>query len=210
MFFKGSLGKTKTREVVSSGVKLIVGLGNPGGKYKNSRHNFGFMVVEAFAKELKCSFEKRPPLESLIAGSDIGGISMLLALPSTFMNLSGRAVEAIIRRRKIAISDLIVVCDDINLEFGVIRLKPKGSSGGHNGLANIIDRLGSSEFARLRMGIRGDSFGGLDLSDYVLSDFSKKEKRLLDGIVGEAVDCLKTWVEKGTAGAMNKFNQRSN
>ncbi|MDP1852976.1 MAG: aminoacyl-tRNA hydrolase [Candidatus Omnitrophota bacterium] len=209
MFLKGSSGKIKTREVISSAVKLIVGLGNPGGKYKNSRHNFGFKVVEALAEELKCSFKKRLSLESFMAEADIGGISVLLALPFTFMNLSGRAVEAIITRRKIAIFDLIVVCDDVNLEFSVIRLRPKGSSGGHNGLANIIDRLGSSEFARLRMGIRGGSLGELDLSGYVLSDFNKKEKILLEDIIGEAVGCLKMWVEEGITGAMNKFSQRS-
>lgn len=188
-------------------MKLIVGLGNPGRKYKNSRHNLGYKAVERLAKELSCSFKKKLSLESLLAEAKIKDEKVILALPITFMNLSGRAVKALIKKKNIVISDLLVVYDEASLDFGVMRIRLKGSSSGHKGLANIIEELGTNEFCRLRLGIKGDSLkGNIDLSEYVLSEFNKGEKTCLSGFVGSAVECLKTWALEGVNQAMNRFN----
>lgn len=188
-------------------MKLIVGLGNPGRKYLNNRHNFGFMAVEALAKELKCPFKKKASSESLTAEGKINDERVILALPMTFMNLSGRAVKTIIKKNNIVISDLIIVYDEASLNFGSMRIRPKGSSGGHKGLANIIAELRTDEFCRLRLGIKGDSFKeNTDLREYVLSKFSKSERIKLDSLIGNAVGCLKTWVLDGINQAMNRFN----
>lgn len=195
------------RKVISNGVKLIVGLGNPGRKYKNSRHNLGYKVVERLSKELNSSFKKKLALESLLAEAKIEDKKVILALPITFMNLSGRAVKALIKKKNIVISDLLIVCDEASLGLGVVRIRPNGSSSGHKGLANIIEELGTNEFCRLRLGIKGDSLkGNIDLSEYVLSEFNKGEKTRLSSLVSSAVGCVKTWALEGVNQAMNRFN----
>lgn len=187
-------------------MKLIVGLGNPGAKYENNRHNFGFKVVEALSRDLKSSFKKNSSFACLVSEVSIAGEKVLLVKPQVFMNLSGRAVGALVEKKKVALRDLIVVYDDVSLDFGVIRLRPAGSSGGHNGTANIIKELGASGFARLRLGIKGEFLKDADLSRYVLADFTKSEKAGLKHIIDNARNCLEVWVRSGITEAMNKFN----
>lgn len=184
-------------------MKLIVGLGNPGIEYKFTRHNFGSFIIEALAQELGANFKRSIFAKSRIAKAIYHDEEILLLLPLTFMNLSGRAVNYILRKYKIALNDILVVCDDTNLDFGKIRIKPAGSDGGHNGLKSIISSLQSREFARLRIGIGS---AGKDLAKYVLEDFSKEEKKELKSYAESAVKACLLWIKSGIEEAMNKFN----
>lgn len=187
-------------------MKIIVGLGNPGLEYKATKHNIGFEVVKALAKEKKIKLNKR--LNFSIAGKGrIAGEDVLLILPQTFMNLSGRAVAEACGKDAEDIDKLIVVCDDINIELGRIRLKPGGSSGGHKGLASIISTLGKDNFARLRVGIATDAHKG-DITNYVLSPFKRKEMRNVTHVVTLAKDALICMMEDGIEKAMAKFNKK--
>lgn len=199
--------ETKAGVHISSKLKLIVGLGNPGKVYEYSRHNLGFIAVKSLALDLGCSFKKNEKFRSFIAKSDIGGLRVLLALPLTFMNLSGHAVKSIKVKNSIDIADIIVVCDDVSLNFGSIMIKPKGSSAGHNGLKSIISELGSDQFCRLKIGIKRDNVIA-DMSEYVLASFTKDEKSKLSDITSRALDCLKVWVNEGSEKAMSVFNRK--
>lgn len=189
-------------------MKLIVGLGNPGLKYAGTRHNIGFEVVKALARSHKAAFKKDSGAPALSTRFKIGREDVVLALPLSFMNLSGVAVAALLRRYKLGPADLLVVCDDLDLEFGRLKIKPKGSAGGHNGLSSIINCVLSDEFARLRIGI-GRPGGSLDAADYVLSRFHKEEKEEIRGLIDTALDCCSAWVLKGIAGSMNIFNRKN-
>jgi PTH1 family peptidyl-tRNA hydrolase len=190
-------------------VKLIVGLGNPGRAYIDSRHNIGFSVVKALGRNYKVAL-KSDHAFSLSGKGKIEGNSVIFALPLTFMNLSGIAVSALIKRYRIEPEDLLVICDDLDLEFGSVRIRPDGSSGGHKGLESIIRSLGSQDFARLRLGIgRPPRKGAGDTSDFVLSHFSKKEKEALKETIAEACSCCKVWAKKGVTESMNIFNRRN-
>lgn len=183
---------------------LIVGLGNPGAKYRNTRHNVGFRVVEALAERLDCAFNDRAG-DALLAEAWIGDESVTLAKPLTYMNRSGRAVEALLRRTGASHDTLLVVYDDVHLEAGRIRLRPKGSAGGHNGVQDVIDRLGSREFARLRVGV-GDDFAHGELVDYVLSPFSRAQRPLVEEAVTRSQEAIVTFVQEGLQPAMSRFN----
>ncbi len=188
-------------------MKLIVGLGNPGSRYIKTRHNLGTRVILELAKELDCSFKRKITLKSFIAKAEANDEDVMLAVPLTYMNLSGRAVKLLKYKKKIKPGNLIVVCDDINLDFGTIRIRPGGSSGGHNGLRSIAEELGTNQFTRLRIGIRNRSKVA-DLSKYVLSDFTKHEDRELCDIAAMSIECLKIWIKCGINSAMNKFNRK--
>jgi len=185
-----------------------VGLGNPGRIYTDTRHNIGFTVVKTLAKEHGVSLKKEKSIPALSGATQIDRHNVLLALPLSFMNLSGGAVKLLAEKYKVAPGDLLVVCDDLDLEFGRFKIRPNGSSGGHRGLASIIDALGRSEFCRLRIGI-GRPPAEKDAADFVLSPFLKKEKASLPGIIARAGDCCSEWVAKGAAQAMNAYNKRS-
>lgn len=189
-------------------MKLIVGLGNPGRQYADSRHNAGFQVVKALARECGASFKRDIGTASLSAQAKIEGKRAVLALPLTFMNLSGRAVSALRKKYKVGLSDVLVVCDDLDLEMGRLKLRPSGSSGGHRGLESIIESLGESGFCRLRLGI-GRPPRGEDAADFVLSPMSLKEKEAFQESVEKAARCCRMWVAQGAAEAMNAFNKRS-
>ena len=187
-------------------MKCIIGLGNPGLEYRFTKHNIGFEVVKTLAKESGIKINKRLHF-SLIGKGRIAGEDVLLVLPQTYMNLSGHAVGEIASHEVKDVRDLVVVCDDINIELGRIRLKSAGSSGGHKGLASIISTLGTNDFARLRVGIATDVHKG-DITNYVLSPFKRKEMRNVTHVVELAKDAITTMIENGIEKAMAKFNKR--
>ena len=187
-------------------MKLIVGLGNPGLEYRFTKHNIGFEVVKALAKENNIKLNKR--LHFSMAGKGrIAGEDVVLILPQTYMNLSGKAVGEACGAEQKVIRDLVIVCDDINIELGRIRLKPGGSSGGHKGLASIISTLRTDGFARLRVGIATEMHKG-DITNYVLTPFKRKEMRNAAHVIVLAKDALTCMVESGIDKAMAKFNKK--
>jgi len=189
-------------------MKLIVGLGNPGRDYIYSRHNIGFSVIKSLAQLHKISLKKDTGILSLNGKAKLGRQNVILALPLTFMNLSGIAVKLLIRKYKIDLDSLLVVCDDLDLEFGRQKIRPSGSSGGHQGLQSIIESLGSPEFSRLRIGI-GRPNTDINMAEYVLSPFSVREKEQVKDVIENAIQCCLTWMTKDIIIAMNIFNKRS-
>jgi len=185
-------------------MKLIVGLGNPGKKYETTRHNIGFVVVSALADKFKIKLNSKA-FKSLIGKGEILGEEIITVLPQCYMNNSGEAVALLLPRKKLRLKDLLVICDDVNLSLGIMRIRAKGSSGGHKGLESIIGRLGTSEFSRLRIGIGKKGLKG-NLSDYVLSPFNKKEMQVLDEIVDSAIACCEFWIREGAERAAHYFN----
>lgn len=189
-------------------MKLIVGLGNPGSVYAGSRHNVGFMAIKELCGEYKIALKKESGIQALSGKGRIDGQEVLLAEPLTFMNLSGTAVKALLKKYHAGLEELLVICDDVDLELGRMKIKPAGSSGGHRGLKSIIDSVGGRDFCRLRIGIdRPD--GCIDTAEYVLSDFTKKEKEALKAIIDKTTECCRIWVSQGPVESMNVFNRRS-
>jgi len=187
-------------------MKLIVGLGNPGSDYAESRHNIGFLVVRELAKRSGAVLKKERGVTCLSVKARLSGQIVLLAMPLTYMNLSGIAVASLLKKYKINLEGLLVACDDLDLEFGRPRLRPSGSSGGHRGLQSIMGSLRSKEFARLRIGI-GRPAKIIPPAEYVLLPFKKMEKVQLRQILETAADCCESWVTAGVAGTMNIFNK---
>jgi PTH1 family peptidyl-tRNA hydrolase len=185
-------------------VKLVVGLGNPGRKYDETRHNVGFDVVDLLAARHHLEWESAPT-DALIA--KWRAASVLLVKPLTFVNLSGHAVAELMRFYKVEREDIVVVVDDTNLDLGRLRARPSGSAGGHNGLKSIIGALGSEDFARLRVGVgRGDA--RRDLADHVLARFEPQERENVAEAVGRAADAAELFVTEGVAPVMNRFNRK--
>ncbi|MEI6288621.1 MAG: aminoacyl-tRNA hydrolase [bacterium] len=188
-------------------MKLIVGLGNPGPKYKNTWHNLGFLILENFQKEFNFSvFKKSAKLQAEISEGKIGNTKIILALPQTYMNNSGQSVSAIIKYYKINPLDIIVAHDDIDLPLGKIRLSKNSSAGGHNGIKSIIENLKTKEFARLKIGIATDKLEKVDVADYVLEKFGSDNKTKILEIKKTAVSALETAIKDGVERAMNLFN----
>jgi PTH1 family peptidyl-tRNA hydrolase len=183
-------------------VKLIVGLGNPGAKYRGTRHNIGFAVLDELAARRQVSFESAP-VDALIAKVR-GADEVLLAKPLTFMNASGEAVGALLRYYKIEIADLLVVVDDVQLPLGKLRARVRGSAGGHNGLKSIVAHVGDA-FSRLRIGVgRGDP--RRDLADHVLTRFDADEAAEVERVTARAADAAEMFVTSGIGAVMNGFN----
>ncbi len=183
-------------------MKLIVGLGNPGPKYEGTRHNIGFMVLEALGRRHRVRWRAD---HGLVAKAVIEDTECSLLRPMEFMNHSGAAVAALVQKKALAPQDVLIVCDDLDLPFEKLRLRASGSSGGHNGLKSIITALGSNEFSRLRMGI--DSPASSDATvDYVLSKFTPAQSKTLPDFIHHALDCVTSWVTEGAQAAMNRFN----
>lgn len=180
---------------------LIVGLGNPGSRYTGTRHNIGFTVAEALAERLRLSFRAGKG-EYLIAS---GAADTMLLKPLTYMNNSGMAVRHAVDYFDLACERVLIVFDDYQLPLGKLRLRPAGSDGGHNGMASVIQHLGTPTVPRLRVGI-GAAFGKGEMADYVLSTFSKAEQKLLPEIYDRAVEAALCFVKQGVQQAMNKFN----
>ncbi|REK17201.1 MAG: aminoacyl-tRNA hydrolase [Planctomycetota bacterium] len=185
-------------------MKLVVGLGNPGRKYKGTRHNVGFRVAAELASRHGQTKPKRA-FQGEVVEARIHDEKILLLCPHTLMNLSGGSVLAARDFYKIAGDELLIVSDDMNLPLAKLRFRGSGSSGGQKGLANIIQRLGTDEVPRLRIGIGGPP-GGRDAADWVLGRFTKKEAEEIDVAVACAADAVEVWVREGIAATMNRYN----
>ena len=187
-------------------MKLIVGLGNPGEGYANTRHNAGWMVLDAFAKKFRIDVTRHEK-ESMTGEGRVAGGAVKVAKPLTYMNLSGDAVRLLVNAYLDSPDDLIVVFDEIDLPLGKLRIKPSGSAGTHNGMRSIVETLGTENFARLRVGVRGESHADYRLRDYVLDGFTPEELPVLEKTVERAVDALVLFARGDLKRAMNQFNR---
>ncbi len=186
---------------------VIAGLGNPGAKYENTRHNIGFMAVDAIAAKNHISVQEKKH-KALLGKGMLGSEKVLLVKPQTFMNLSGESIREIIDYYKIEEkTELIVISDDISLATGALRIRKKGSAGGHNGLKNIILHLGHDEFQRIRLGV-GEKPAGYDLADYVLGHFNEDDRALIAKSVEQAAQAAEVMITEGADKAMNLFNKK--
>ncbi|MBI5207225.1 MAG: aminoacyl-tRNA hydrolase [Candidatus Firestonebacteria bacterium] len=185
--------------------RLIVGLGNPEPKYRITRHNIGFMIVSEYARKIGLDL-KTKTCNSMIARTIIDGKTIILALPLTYMNNSGKAVKAIMYKYSITCEEILVINDDINLPFGKIRVRANGSHGGHNGLLSIIENLETDKFPRMRVGI-GNALPCLDLKTYVLMNFLKEEINQIEKIIiPTSMEIIDTFIKYDITKTMNKFN----
>lgn len=185
-------------------MKIIVGLGNPGREYAGTRHNLGFMVVDQVARQAGAA-GSRNRFRSVVSEGFLEGDKVVLVKPQTFMNLSGHAVREIVTWYHATLDDLLVILDDLDLPFGAVRLRGDGSGGGHNGLASVIEQLGSRAIPRMRVGIgRGPGAARAQ----VLSRFSPDEERQLPEVIDTATAAVALWAAEGTIAAMNRYNKR--
>jgi peptidyl-tRNA hydrolase, PTH1 family len=187
-------------------VKIVVGLGNPGKQYEATRHNVGWMVLDRLAERAGWTGRSRARDAAATVYGRYRGLDLMLVKPTTFMNLSGVAVRKVLARQRAPLDDLLVVVDDFALPLGRLRVREKGSAGGHNGLRSIIGELGSQDFARLRVGI-GEP--GRSATDHVLSRFRPDEKKLVEQVVDAAADAVEDWARDGAARASNRWNSWS-
>ena len=204
----GLWGESKTvAKTMSQRMKLIVGLGNPGPRYKNTKHNVGFRVVDELLQRARTTkFENL--CQSLVARTRVRGSEVILAKPLTYMNNSGRAVSEIVHEFDISLESLCVVYDDLHLDIGVLRMRQSGSDGGHRGIKSIQDLLNTQAFPLLRIGIgKPDTEHWID---YVLSEFSAAESKEIDCMIHRAADAIETLISEGIQRAMNLFNGRAN
>jgi PTH1 family peptidyl-tRNA hydrolase len=185
-------------------LRLVAGLGNPGEKYRRTRHNLGFLVIDVLAARGNAR-AARDEGDAWVAEADVAGAPVLLVKPTAFMNRSGVPVDRLIAREQLAPQDLVVVVDDAALELGTLRIRERGTHGGHNGLRSIIDLLGTDDFPRVRVGIRkGDP--PEDLAGYVLSEFPPEDVLVVQEIVGWAADAVACLLREGAEEAMNRYN----
>ncbi|WP_394345108.1 aminoacyl-tRNA hydrolase [Brumimicrobium glaciale] len=207
MFFRSLFGKKKEEEqnIPTEMKYLIVGLGNPGAKYENTRHNIGFKIVEAFAEERKAIFETIKLGD--VAKAKWKGRQVILLKPSTFMNLSGKAVNYYLQKEKILPENLLVITDDLALPFGKLRMKGKGSDGGHNGLKDIQAVLNTTSYARLRFGV-GSEFGSGQQVDYVLGEWDAAEAKQMDERKKTATEFIKGFTTIGLNQTMSNWNNK--
>ena len=186
-------------------MKLIAALGNPGEKYSDTRHNTGFMVIDALAKKWGFEFMQENKFKSLICKTFYNDEPIFIIKPQTFMNLSGEAVGAVMHFYKIELTDLLVVYDDISINLGKMRFRSSGSDGGHNGIKSIISHVNSDKFARLKVGI-GPQPVNIPSEGFVLNDFSKEDRPLLEETVNRAAEAIECYLTDGMAKAQNLFN----
>jgi len=183
---------------------LIVGLGNPGREYKDNRHNVGFMLVDRLSIRLNARLS-RVQAKALVGSVNYEGDKIILAKPQTYMNLSGQSIQGLAKFYKLPLENMIVAHDDLDIPFGAIRIRPGGGPGGQKGVASTIERLGSKDFRRLRIGI-GRPPGRMDPAAYVLQDFPKGDQIMLSEILDHAADAVMAFIAEGLNAAMNKFN----
>jgi PTH1 family peptidyl-tRNA hydrolase len=187
-------------------MRVIVGLGNPGREYRETRHNVGFMVVDEIARRHNLTLAMAPSqIPDAMIAKKFGRDAVVVAKPLTFMNNSGEAVAALARYYDVPIGDLLIVIDEVALPFGRLRARARGSAGGHNGLKSVVARLGTTEFARLRLGVgRGDA--RKDLADHVLSKFEADEQSALGEFIARAADAAEMFAAEGIEKVMNTYN----
>ena len=183
---------------------LIVGLGNPGREYKDNRHNVGFMLIDRLSVRLNARMS-RVQAKALVGSVNFEGNKIILGKPQTYMNLSGQSIQGLARFYKLPLENMLVAHDDLDLPFGTIRIRPGGGPGGQKGVASTIERLGTKDFRRLRIGI-GRPPGRMDPAAYVLQDFPKADQIILSEILDRAADAVLTFMADGLNAAMNKFN----
>lgn len=184
---------------------LIVGLGNPGDKYDGTRHNAGFLAVDALADKGQFRIS-RVKFKALTAQAEVGGQGALVMKPTTYMNLSGEAVGEAARFYHISPAQVLVISDDVDLPLGKLRLRTGGSAGGHNGLKSIIQHLGTDQFPRVRVGVGEKPHPDYDMADWVLGKFQGEDKKAIDGAVKRAADAVECLLKEGPDRAMNRFN----
>lgn len=187
-------------------IKIIAGLGNPGPKYKETRHNLGFMIIDRLRCKYKVKDQSRE-CHSEIFAKTLKGERRFFLKPMTFMNLSGKALRCVIDKSGITPKELLVIFDDVDLPFGEIRIKDSGGSGGHNGMESIIEYLETEQFPRLRIGIKND--GVEDLVEFVLSQFLKKEQEQLEELIDYSADCVNTVLYESINNAQKQFNRKN-
>ena len=185
---------------------LIAGLGNPTREYEKTRHNVGFEAIDILADKAGTTVTEKKH-KALYGKGYIGGQKVILAKPQTYMNLSGESIREIADFYKIEPENIIILCDDINLSEGQLRIRLKGSAGGHNGLKNIISHLGTQEFPRIRIGV-GEKPRGMDLADYVLGRFPKEQQAVMEEAYRDAADAVCMMIEEGADAAMNHYNRK--
>jgi PTH1 family peptidyl-tRNA hydrolase len=186
-------------------LKLFIGLGNPGKEYENTRHNVGFMVIDELARQLNITLDKAK-FNGIFGMGVISGEKVILCKPLTYMNLSGECVRPLIDYYNIDIEDLIVIYDDLDLPTGKIRIRMKGSAGGHNGIKSLIQHLGTQEFKRIRVGIDRPK-NGIKVTDYVLGRFTEDEKPFINEAILKSAEACKKWLSTPFLQVMNEFNQ---
>lgn len=188
-------------------MKIVVGLGNPGKAYSLTRHNLGYRAVEEFCRLAGWSWSG-VECASWTARGRMGPSEVLVAKPQTFMNASGEAVACLLELTGVPLGDLLVVCDDVALPLGALRVRAKGSDGGHRGIRSIVQQIGSEDFPRLRIGFRTPSFDPEDLAEHVLSNFGPGEQQAVEEQIRRAAECIQTVLEQGVTSAMNRYNRR--
>jgi len=188
------------------GWHLIAGLGNPGREYARTRHNAGFMVAERLAERARASWSNERKFDARVARWERGGQKVLLVMPGTFMNASGESVGAVAAFYQISPRQVLVVVDDADLPFGEIRMRPSGSSGGHHGLESVEQHLATRDYPRLRVGIGREPGSAREITGYVLADFGRADRELLDKVLTRACDQVECWLADGIQAAMNRFN----
>lgn len=186
-------------------MKVIVGLGNPGREYEKTRHNVGFHVVERVAEAEDWTWSGKQG-KTLLAEGQVNGEKAVLAKPQSYMNLSGKPVADLVHWYKVDLADLLIICDDLDLPFAKMRLRPRGKSGGHHGLESVIQALGSSEFARLKVGIGRPAVNPMQTAGYVLQPPRGKEKETLEEVERLAAEAVRCFMREGVLEAMNQFN----
>jgi len=190
-------------------LKIVVGLGNPGLRYEFTRHNIGFRIVDSLARDMGTEFKKVKSYYSLISRGTINNHKVMLVKPQTFMNLSGRAVSKVVSYYQIPHQDLLIVYDDLNLELGQIRIRKKGSAGGHKGMESIMQYLNSEDIPRLRIGIGNPSVNfNFDCVSYVLSNFNNNEEDKIEEVIQLSTEAVKTITEDGFEKTMRKYNRK--
>jgi PTH1 family peptidyl-tRNA hydrolase len=186
---------------------LVAGLGNPGEKYAATPHNLGFLVVDLLAERHSIRVTRKE-CQALVGQGSIRGKSVLLVKPQTFMNLSGQAVKPLMERNEVSAAELVLVYDELAFEWGTLRVKPKGSAAGHNGVQNVIDVLGTNEFPRVRLGVHpGHPLAGG--KDYLLSPMSRRQSETLEEFIGQAADATESIIAEGAEKTMTSFNRRA-
>ena len=188
-------------------MKVIVGLGNPGPAYEKTRHNVGFWVVRRLARRWKMTWKEEARCRAKVGEGSAAGEKVRLVLPQTFMNSSGEALACLAKKWRLTPESFLVVCDDFALPLGTVRLRGQGSDGGHQGLASILQELGTREIARLRVGIRSGRVEG-DWTPFVLGRFTASEESPLENGLERAAQACESWLADGTMAAMNRFNRQ--